>query len=427
MAAMVDEVDIAVVGAGASGLGAARALEGHPVTVLVLEARDRIGGRASTVQLQSYPLDLGCGWLHSADRNPFSKIAQTLGFELDKSPPHWTRQASNIDFDPAEQAEFRKALEELEVRIEAAAEEGTDRPVAELFDPSCPWNPLLNAFSAYYNGAEFACISVLDYAAYEDSEVNWRIPKGYGALIAAYGASAPLALQTPVIRIDHHGPRLRLETDRGALSARAAIVTVPTMLLADQGLTFTPRLPHLTEAAAALPLGLADKVFLHLDGAEALEPESHLFGDPHRTETGSYHVRPFGRPMIEVYLAGRHAHALEVEGPGAAAQFAIEELVALLGSGFRTRLQPLASTAWAADPWSRGSYSHALPGCAHQRAVLAQPIESRIFIAGEATSSASYSTAHGAAAEGARAARQALEALGVQITASPSEQAVLWC
>jgi monoamine oxidase len=408
---MQSEVDIAVVGAGAAGLAAGRVLAEGPASFVVLEARDRVGGRACTQVFGDWALDFGCGWLHSADDNPFAKIAESLGFALDKTPPHWTRHLPRAGFGPQEQAAFGRALGLLEERIEAAAAEGRDLAVAELMEPGGPFNPLLDAFSSYYNGAEFDQISTLDYAAYQDSDVNWRTPAGYGALIAAFGAGAPVILEAPVTRIDRGGPRLRLETPRGTLSASAAIVTLPTPLIADGALAFDPDLPELREAAAAVPLGLADKVFLKLEEPEAFEPESHLFGDPSRSETGSYHLRPFGRPIVEAYLGGRNARDLEAEGKGASTAFVIEELAAGLGSGIRKRLTPIAATGWDAEPFSRGAYSHALPGRADARESLRRPIEGRIFIAGEACSADAFSTAHGAARSGAEAARSALSAL----------------
>jgi monoamine oxidase len=239
--------------------------------------------------------------------------------------------------------------------------------------------------------------------------VNWRCPQGYGALVAAAGAQAPVTLDCPVRRIDRSGTRLRLETDKGTLSAALAIVTVPTPLIARGDLSFVPDLPALREAAEGTPLGLANKVHLAVEDASVFEPESHLFGDPWRTATGSYHLRPFGRPLIEVYLGGAHARDLETQD---AAAFAIEELARLLGSDIRRRLRPLAVTAWGAEPWSLGSYSHALPGRAADRGRLTQTHDERILIAGEAASPHNFSTAHGAHETGREAAERALELLG---------------
>ncbi len=405
---MDSEVDIVIVGAGAAGLAAASRLASSPVSHLVLEARHRVGGRAHTVGAGGHALDLGCGWLHSALTNPFSQVAERLGFEIDKSPPHWVHQAGDQNFSASDQAAFRRDLNALENRIGAAAAMGEDIAAAALLDPAGVWNPLLDAFSSFYNGAEFDQISTVDYDAYEDGEVNWRLTAGYGALITAFGADAPVRLETAVTRIDHSGPRLRIHTPRGELSARAVIVTVPTDLIAGEAIAFTPALPAVLEAAAALPLGLANKVFLGLDEPQAFAVGSHLFGDPSRTETGSYAMRPMGRPMIEGYLGGRNARELEREGSGAASAFAVEELVALLGSDFRSKLHPLAETLWGSDPWARGSYSHAAPGRAAMRAMLAQPVEQRIVFAGEACSPHDFSTAHGAAQSGSAAADLAL-------------------
>jgi len=89
----------------------------------------------------------------------------------------------------------------------------------------------------------------------------------------------------------------------------------------------------------------------------------------------------------------------------------VDELAALLGSNWKKRLKPLAETRWLTDPWSRGSYSHALPGRAGAREVLARPVEERLFFAGEATSREYFSTAHGAWESGVRAAEEAIAAL----------------
>jgi monoamine oxidase len=408
----VNQVDVAIIGAGAAGLAAAARLRRSSLSHLVLEASARIGGRAHTVGAGGYPFDLGCGWLHSADRNPFTTIAERLRFEIDRSPPPWTRQSGHQGASAGEMAAFRAEFNAMLGRLEEAAKTGQDRPASELMTPGSPYNPTLDAFSAYYNGAEFDQVSVLDYEAYEDSGTNWRIPRGYGALVAAFGAEAEVALEAPVGLIDHGGETIRLETPKGVLTARAVIVCVSTDIIAGGGLRFSPALPGKLEAAAGLPLGLADKLSIAVEGAEEFESDGHLFGTLGRTETGSYHLRPFGRPLIEVYFGGRHARELEAEGEGSFAAFALEELTGLLGSSWRGRLHPLAASAWASDPWIRGAYSHALPGCAGMREVLARPVDNRLFFAGEATHPHAFSTCHGAYESGLRAAEEAIAALG---------------
>ena len=155
--------------------------------------------------------------------------------------------------------------------------------------------------------------------AYEDTNINWRVRRGYGALMEAYGASCPLALNCHVTLIDHSGKRVRIETSRGTLSAEKVIVTVPTNLIADEAIRFFPALTTKVDAARGLPLGLADKVMLALDDPDALPKDGNLRGATMRTEMGTYHLRPFGQPSIEGFFGGRFAQELEDAGPGALA------------------------------------------------------------------------------------------------------------
>jgi monoamine oxidase len=409
----MDEVDIAIVGAGAAGLAAANEVADSERSCVLLEARDRLGGRAHTIASPVGPLDLGCEWLHSADQNPLVDKIQALGLTIDKTPPPWANIADNPIFSPEERTAFGEAFQTLDARIEAAAQDGgPDRPASDLMEPGNRWNPLLNAFSAFYNGAEFDQVSLHDYAAYEDTEVNWRVAEGYGTgLTRLAPRSVPTRLSCPVTLIRHDGPRLVLETALGDIAARAAIICVPTAILATGALRFMTALPDKLDAAAGLPLGLADKVFLKLDAPEMFPPETQLYSDPRSTATGAYHLRPLHRPMIEVFLGGAHARSLEGQGPGAAAAFAVDGLVGIYGSDIRGKVHVMAQTSWAGDPFAGGSYSHALPGHAGARAVLAAPVDQRLFFAGEACSPNFFSTAHGAWQTGQTAARQAIASL----------------
>ena len=404
------DIDVAIIGAGAAGLGAANALKGSGLSVLVLEARDRLGGRSHTIlPAPGVMFDVGCGWLHSADRNSFVAIAATLGFEIDKSRPPWRDESVNVAFPPRERANFIDALDDFYERCEDASDAAYDSVASEWLEPGNRWNPMIDAISTYINGCELDQVSVYDMDAYEDTEINWRVSRGYGALIAAYGAACDVVLSTNVTRIDHSGARVKIETSRGTLTAAKVIVTVPTNLIADEAIRFFPALPAKVGAARGLPLGLADKVMLALeDDPQALPKDGNLRGATMRTAMGSYHLRPFGQPSIEGYFGGRFAQELEDAGEGALAAQSIDEIVALLGSDYRRKLKPLASSRWAHDPFARGSYSHAMPGCADCRAVLAAPIDDRLFFAGEATSPNFFSTAHGARDSGERAAREVM-------------------
>ena len=403
--------EVAVIGGGAAGIAAARALGEAAVDCLVIEARPRLGGRAWTVTDPSgFAIDLGCGWLHSADRNPWRIVAEKQGRMIDKTPPPWGRPSLPIGFPLAEQKDYFTALRSFYSRLHAAPDGGPDRPASDLLTPDGRWNNLINAVSTYANGAELDRVSIHDFAHYDDSGVNWRVVEGYGAVIAAHGADLSLALDCPVHRIDHSGTRLRIETARGVVTAEQAIVTLPTTVLAQSEQLFAPALPGKIEAAMGLPLGLDDKLFLSLDGAEEFEKESRAFGRTDRTATGVYHFRPFGRPQIECYFGGPLAIDLESKGEGAFFDFAKAELGDLLGAAFSRRIKPIRVQCWGVDPFSRGSYSYARPGKADCRARLAAAVDDRLFFAGEACSTSNFSTAHGGWLTGVAAAEQVITA-----------------
>ncbi len=402
---------VAVIGGGAAGIAAARRLHDAGVPVRLLEARDRLGGRAWTVTtMGGFSVDLGCGWLHSADRNPWVEIVRRAGLAIDETPAPWSRPAIDAGFSRREQEDYAAAMAAFYERLALAADAGPDGPASELLSAGSRWNALLDATSTYINGVELDALSVHDFARYHDSGTNWRVVGGYGAAIAGHAEGLDVRLGCAVTAINHTGDALVLETTLGPLTAAAAIVTLPPGLLAAEAIRFTPALPEKLEAAAGLPLGVADKAYLELLEPEAFAPESRAMGRIDRRDTGAYHFRPLGAPLVEGYFGGRFAVELEGEGDGAFAAFATDELVDLFGSDMRKRLRPLAASAWHRDPLARGSYSHALPGHADDRAVLAASVGGRLFFAGEACSAHDFSTAHGAYETGVAAADEVLAA-----------------
>src|SRR5580692_2130959 len=189
-------VDVAIVGGGAAGIAAARRLTDLNRSVLLIEALPRLGGRARTEIFQGMPLDLGCGWLHSARRNPLAALAEAQGEVLDRSESAWRRQLSNVHFPAAEQHEAWAAYSQFGERLRS------DPPPSDCAADALPsdhrWRPFVDGLSSFINGTELSQLSVADYLAYDDAATddNWRLPNGYGAFITGLAAGLPTALDT---------------------------------------------------------------------------------------------------------------------------------------------------------------------------------------------------------------------------------------
>src|SRR5215813_6967216 len=224
MTGLPSDVDVAVIGAGAAGIGAARRLrEAGTVSMVVLEARERVGGRVHTIAPAGFPLDRGAEWLHSADRNPLAPIAQRLGFSVHRRPPEWVSRLRRSGASLEAEADWIATRQAHFLARRIAATEPADRSLASLLTPGGRWNELLDATSTWGNGAELDRVSVKDYARYEDSGVNWRLRDGYGRLFERLADRLPVALDAAVSRVDHSGRMIRLETKRGTVTARRVI------------------------------------------------------------------------------------------------------------------------------------------------------------------------------------------------------------
>ncbi|MBB3527031.1 flavin monoamine oxidase family protein [Rhizobium sp. BK456] len=409
---MNKDIDIVIVGGGAAGIAAARHLDNARCSFVLLEASSRLGGRAWTKMTAGHPLDLGCGWLHSADRNPWTKIAEDDGFVIDRASPAWSTQFRNLGFATDEQAAAGRAMQDWHGRLQGLIER-TDS-AGDGLTPDGEWNNYIRAICGFSNGVAPEMMSAADYLAYDAACTynNWRIPEGYGSMIiSSLPSRTPLFLDTPVNRISDNSNGLRIDTKRGSLSARAAILTMSTNVLSGNSVALPPAIDPWRQAASLLPLGSNEKLFLKIKDNSTFLAETHLIGNPKVSETCDFYIRPFGWPVIECYLGGESAKIVGQYDIAAGFELATEQLVRLFGSDVRKKVTPIIGSNWGRTELIDGAYSSAKPGHSKARQVLAQSWDQRLFFAGEATHMHDYSTAHGAYASGARAAGEALSAL----------------
>jgi monoamine oxidase len=218
----------------------------------------------------------------------------------------------------------------------------------------------------------------------------------------------PVRINTRVVRIDSTGPLVRLVTPGGEVLARAAIVTVPTGVLAAGGLAFAPPLRSERQAAlAALPMAQADKVCVSFSRRVIDAPDdTRVMAWTARQTVTEALLRPGGREAAILTYRGEEARQLEANGASAAAAGAVSALADLFGKEVRFAFLRAASTRWGLDPYARGAWAE---GPLAPRRALAQPHNERVLFAGEATDPAGGVA--GANASGQRAAKQALAAL----------------
>jgi monoamine oxidase len=403
--------DVAIIGGGAAGIGAARRLALSSLSTMLIEAGSRLGGRAWTQEVAGQNIDLGCGWFHSADRNSWIGIAEAAGVPVDRSPAQWGVQYRDLGFPPPEQVEAKRALAAWVRRLEGSPP--ASDCAADALEPNSEWSNYIRTIAGFISGGSLEQLSVADYLAYDEasSANNWRTPVGLGSLVArSLPAKVGLSLATPVESIALGPKGVTVRTSAGEFRARAVILTVSTSVLAGGVLKLPVQLAPWCEAARRLPLGRNEKFFLRIDGGP-FEKETQLLGNPRAARTASFYIRPLGMPMIECFFGGESARFVEECGPAAGFDFAAEQLCALFGSAIRDSMHPLIASHWGQMHHIGGAYSYALPGHASARRALAQPFEDRLFFAGEATSTEDFSTVHGAHDSGVRAANEAITAL----------------
>lgn len=412
--AAAGEVDVVVVGAGAAGLAAAHQLKADGKSVIVVEARERIGGRVYTDASLGLPFDAGASYIHWAERNPWLAVARELNARLEQdagggAPADVFAHGTPIAAD--ERSRRRSAFAILSGALENRDKAAPDGSFADLTAETPSLQAAAGALTRLSLGEDPERVSLADYDQLWAGD-DYLLPDGYGTLVARYGADVAVRLATPVDAVRWDGPGVMVETPRGSIAAAAAIVTVPVGVLAAEAIRFTPPLPvAMLEAIHGLGMGALTKIALRLDGAKLGYPSStDLFevGEPRNPI--NIELWPFGRDLAIVYAGGDGARAWCEAGEGEAVAAALDLLAGIVGGEARRHFIAGRLAGWWADPYARGSYSVARPGHLAARAALAVPVAGKIWFAGEATAGGGAMTAGGAMLEGRRAARAAARA-----------------
>ncbi len=395
-------LDAVVIGAGAAGIAAARALTARGRRVAIVEARPRVGGRAWTDRSLGFAFDRGAQWLHGVDDHPLRRFA---GDDCAPWSPaertHLGDRWATADEEAARAAAIAAAYQ----TAWHAARAGRDDALSTLL-PTGRWADSWIQWLADDDGADPADLSAIDFERYDEPAGHAAIGGGLGALVAGLADGLDVTTACPVERVAWGGATARVTSARGTLEARAVIVAVPTPACA--ALRFDPPLPAWKlEAAAQLPLGARNKVALRFDRPVwPADQPLYVHAEGRRPHGMGLELGPDGGHAVLAHVGATRADELERAGADASVAAALDELVAVLGADLRRGLVAALATGWRSEPHIGGAYSHARPGCAGARALLAAPLDGRLFFAGEACSLAAYGTVHGAWASGIAAAAE---------------------
>jgi len=415
-ASFPSNVDVAIVGAGSAGLSAARSLIAAGKSVVVIEAMNRVGGRAFTEsEILGVPFDWGCAWIHSADRNPFLPLAREGGFTLAEHDDSVDRVYYGARrFTEKEMKRMKQVRDEI-VRANEKAARSRDGAVSSLRAIRTPEEQV----AATYIGAmdmavDLDELSIRDYDDQAELEPNYLVREGFGSIVRRLGDGLPVSLETPVRRIRYNGPGVVLETAKGDVAARACIVTVSTGVLRAGTIAFDPLLPDWKQQAIAdVPMGMLAKIPLVLDGERfGLQPFEDILCEQASNQDIYFLAFPFDFNLMIGFVGGDFGWEMSAAGRDVAVDFATGALKRVFGADVGKHVVKGELSRWASNPWVRGAYSAARPGRTAARRELGRPVANRLFFAGEALAGEFAQTCGGAALSGQTTAKEVLKALG---------------
>lgn len=409
------DADIVVIGAGATGIAAARRIQAANRKVIVVEATGQVGGRCLTDTTSfDVPFDRGARWIHNPDTNPLIRLARAAGLDVFAAPLGQKIRIGRRNARPGETEEFLAALVRANRAIDEASRKADVACASVLPKDLGDWAGTVEfVLGANATGKDLKDVSAIDRARAQERTAAIACRQGLGTLIAKLGEQVPLTLATPASRIGWSNRDVMVETKAGKIVARAAIITVSSNVLAAGNIKFTPDLPkrHL-DAAAKLSLGSFDHIALQLPGNPlGLARDDIIIEQSNSTRTALLFANMGASSLCSIDVAGSFGRDLSAQGEKAMVAFAVEWLTRLFGSEVAAAVKKSSATRWDVAPFVQGAMSSAVPGGQGSRKILTEPIGC-MYLAGEATHETLWGTVDGAWESGERAAEAALRRIG---------------
>ncbi|MFL6565994.1 MAG: flavin monoamine oxidase family protein [Burkholderiales bacterium] len=409
-----------VIGAGAAGLAAAAALAREGRSVLVLEARERVGGRCWTRRMPGLdiPVELGAEFIHGEAASTHALLAQAGIAAVDSTREQrylergrlrrmnaFTEAQGAVRRAPALQRDI--SFDQLLARTRVSRKTKTfARMMVQGFDAADP--------------ARVSARSILEEWG-EGGSLGASQPRpqgGYGALfdwlahsVVAHGAR--LRLDSPVTHLTWKRGNVVVKGRSFAFQARRAIVTLPLGVLQSGAVRFSPALKAKTAALRKLASGPVIRVAMrfHSPFWEKRAPEVAFFHVPEAPFPTFWTPLPMRAPLLTAWAGGPKAARLSGSSGKALLAAALRTVEMVFGPASKPadELEAALVQDWRRDPYARGGYSYVRVGGEGARERLAEPIEDTLFFAGEATDAEEAGTVAGALRSGERAAREVLD------------------
>ncbi|WP_309101946.1 FAD-dependent oxidoreductase [Microbacterium sp.] len=424
-------VDTIVIGAGIAGVTCARLLADAGQSVVVLEARDRIGGRMHTDRSAGFAVDLGASWIHGIDDSPLWNLVHALGiptleFTVGSFQPGgrpmelFDDTGAPMDADSSARwvADVESADRALVDEIARSGPGDTYLDVTERVLDRTGWDPqrIDEVREFFRHRVEEQCgawIGDLDAHGLDEDAIDGDeviFPRGYDELPRRIAHGLDIRLSHLVTRVSRSGSGATVTTAQGDFQADHVVVAVPLGVLKAGAVEFEPALPdHVAGPIGRLGMGVFNKVFLQFPDRFWAEDSYVLraLGEPGAHWHSWYDVSAIsGRPTLLTFAAGpfgRHVQTMADDEVVADVVLALRRLYGeAVGDPVAHRV-----TRWGHDPFSRGSYSHIAVGASHRdHDALAGPVDGVLHFAGEATWGEEPATVGGALYSGHRAAER---------------------
>lgn len=414
---------IIVIGAGLAGLAAAKTLQAQGHEVLVLEARDRIGGRIWTsTKWPDMPLDLGATWIHGVKGNPLTQLAQSLQVKQIATSYDNSICYNSLGkaLNSSEAAALEKVRKQVFNAIKQAQNQVSDRSIRAAIEPlftqaSPATQRLINFILSGNIEQEYAGSAAKLSAYWYDASKTFAgqdalFAKGFHVITDYLAQGLSIKLGQVVQTIHWQNQPLRVITQHAEFKADQVLVTLPLGVLQAKRVQFLPDLPNSKQTAIAkLGMGVLNKCYLRFN--KVFWPTDVDWLEYIPTEHGKWtewvsFMRSAKLPILLGFNAAERGKAIEAWTDQQIVSSAMQTLKTLYGTAIPDPVD-YQITRWASDPFALGSYSYnAVGSTPSMRKELAKPLANTVFFAGEASEANYFSTAHGAYLSGLRAAKE---------------------